>query len=200
MTRSNWARRPPSAPRVVTNSHGRYRHRRALNHEAPSCGPTSLSAHPPHRHPRESGDPSTSQVAPPQKGESNSRLDKPSRSTMMPRADSRETLKTCILPLIVSIIWGAIVGIVDDILKALDRIPLWKRLGQVPDEVDDLQRRVASLEEKLNGKWPPDVCRYCGARAVRLMDHKGPDTTGVITELWSCGECQQVDRRRVKPA
>ena len=29
-------------------------------------------------------------------------------------------------------------GIVDDLLKALERIPIWKRLGEVPDEIDEL--------------------------------------------------------------
>jgi hypothetical protein len=60
-------------------------------------------------------------------------------------------------------------GIVDDILRALDRIPIWKRLQELPSEVDDLKARVAAFEDKLSGKWPPDVCRYCGARAARLV-------------------------------
>jgi hypothetical protein len=96
--------------------------------------------------------------------------------------------------------WRGTVGILEDIQKSLDRIPIWKRLGEVPAEVDDLRRRVAELERQLNGKWPPDVCRFCGARAVRLRDHKGPDMQGIVTELWTCAECNQTDRRRVKPA
>ncbi|HEY0920503.1 hypothetical protein [Devosia sp.] len=90
-------------------------------------------------------------------------------------------------------------GAIDDFMKMLDRIPIWKRLGEVPSEVYDLKRRVADLEEKLGGKWPAEVCRYCGERAVRLMDHRGPDAHGIITELWTCGACQQTDRRPVKP-
>ena len=105
------------------------------------------------------------------------------------------------VPFIVSTIEAGdfIMGAIDDILKALDRIPIWKRLGEVPAEVDQLKTQVAALEAKLNGKWPADVCRYCGERAVRLMDHRGPDMHGVITELWECGACQQTDRRSVKP-
>lgn len=89
-------------------------------------------------------------------------------------------------------------GMIDDTLKVLDRIPIWKRLGTVPDEVDDLKRRVADLEEKLNGKWPADVCRKCGARALRLSTHRGPDMKGYVTEIWECGECHKTDHRRVK--
>ena len=77
-------------------------------------------------------------------------------------------------------------GMIDDILKALDRIPTWKRLQEVPAEVDDLKRRVVELEAKLGGKWPPDVCKYCGARAVRLT---ADSTYGGMFEVWTCGEC-----------
>ena len=36
-------------------------------------------------------------------------------------------------------------GIVDDILKALDRIPTWKRLHEVPSELDQLRAKVAAM-------------------------------------------------------
>ena len=68
-------------------------------------------------------------------------------------------------------------GLIDDILKALDRIPVWRRLNEVPAEVDDLKERVASLEEKLGGKWPPDVCKRCGARTLRMSGVRGPNVT-----------------------
>jgi len=59
-------------------------------------------------------------------------------------------------------------GVLEDMLKALDRISGWKRLQQVPSEVDELSARVAALEEKLGGKRPADVCRYRGERGARL--------------------------------
>jgi hypothetical protein len=90
-------------------------------------------------------------------------------------------------------------GILEDILKALDRVPIWKRLQNVPDDVDDLKARVASLEEKLGGKWPPEVCRYCGARASRLSHSLGPDKHGLMVEDWYCSECKKSETRRVKP-
>ncbi len=81
-------------------------------------------------------------------------------------------------------------GAIDDFVKMLDRIPLWKRLGELPAEVDDLNRRVADLEAKLGGKWPADVCRKCGERAMRLEAIQGPDSRGAMKEMWACGECQ----------
>ena len=59
-------------------------------------------------------------------------------------------------------------GVIEDMLKALDRIPGWKRLQEVPNEVDELKTKVAALEEKLGEKWPADICRHCGERAARL--------------------------------
>lgn len=81
-------------------------------------------------------------------------------------------------------------GIVDETLKVLERIPIWKRLGQIPAEVDDLQKRVAALEEKLGGKWPADVCKYCGERAVRLADQRHTE------ENWVCAVCGETELRK----
>ncbi len=86
-------------------------------------------------------------------------------------------------------------GVLDDIIKTLDRIPVWKRLQIIPEEVDDLRNRVVELEEKLGGKWPPDVCKFCGARAARLTGTRGPDAKGKLYQLWGCGECSNVERR-----
>lgn len=78
-------------------------------------------------------------------------------------------------------------GILEDLLKALDRIPIWKRLQGIPKEVDELNQRIAALEEKLGGKWPGDVCPFCGAQAFRMerCDMHGQ------REVWQCGECQK---------
>ena len=88
-------------------------------------------------------------------------------------------------------------GIIDDILSALDRIPIWKRLQGVPAEVDDLKARVADLEEKLGGEWPPDVCKFCGERALRLNRISGPNTFKKMVQHWACSECNQIEKRQV---
>jgi hypothetical protein len=91
-----------------------------------------------------------------------------SLSTKSPIVTSPSRLLICILPFWAMIILRVRMGVIEDMLKALDRIPGWARLQQVPNEVDELKAKVAALEEKLGGKWPPDVCRFCGERAVRL--------------------------------
>ena len=87
-------------------------------------------------------------------------------------------------------------GVLEDMLKALDRIPGWKRLQEIPSEVDELKKKVAALEEKLGGKWPPDVCRFCGERAMRLSATLGP-SAGKMEEQWHCKECNKTEIRLV---
>ena len=90
-------------------------------------------------------------------------------------------------------------SLIDDILKAFDRIPGWKRLQEIPAETDDLKQRVAALEEKLGGKWPADVCRFCGERAVRLDYTLVPNIkTGTVQEHWACSKCKKTEIRTTK--
>ncbi len=92
-------------------------------------------------------------------------------------------------------------GVLEDMVKVLDRIPGWKRLQEVPAEVDQLKAQVAALEEKLGGKWPPDVCRFCGARAARLYHvYPGIDPKGNVREVWRCDECKREDDRTYRPS
>jgi hypothetical protein len=94
---------------------------------------------------------------------------------------------------------GGSMGVIEDVLKALERIPIWKRLREIPDEVDDLKRRIAELEVKLGGKWPPDVCQFCGARAARMIWSDAADSKGIARQDWHCSACDKTEIRSVKP-
>lgn len=89
-------------------------------------------------------------------------------------------------------------GIVDDILKALDRIPIWKRLQELPSEIDDLKRRIAAFEQKFGDKWPPDICKRCGERALRMIGTFSLEN-GVVQQTWYCSKCEGQEERTVKP-
>ena len=82
----------------------------------------------------------------------------------------------------------------DVILNLADRVPIWKRLRKLPQEVDDLQERVTELEAKLSGKWPPDVCKFCGERASRLA-RTGKGSRGQVVQTWKCSACGQEEIR-----
>lgn len=77
-------------------------------------------------------------------------------------------------------------GILEDVMKALDRVPIWKRLQGLPDEVDRLRQRITELEKSLE-KSPAEGCPFCGARAWRLqrVDMHGR------REVWHCLECKK---------
>ena len=55
-------------------------------------------------------------------------------------------------------------GHIEDIVKLLERIPLWKRLANLPDKVAELEKRLIEVENLLNGKAPPEICEKCGER------------------------------------
>lgn len=91
--------------------------------------------------------------------------------------------------------WG-----LDDILKLLDRWGEWKKMREAPVLVDALEKRVAVLEEKLGGKWPADVCQFCGERALRQTFVGGPNDKGNMFHEWTCQACNQVEKRLKKPS
>ena len=86
-------------------------------------------------------------------------------------------------------------GFLADALNFFDRIPLWKRVKDLPDQVHGLSERVRALEEKYNGTWPPDVCRYCGERAARLWNANPGAENGMKKEDWRCASCGKIEPR-----
>jgi hypothetical protein len=90
-------------------------------------------------------------------------------------------------------------GLLEDMLKALDRVEIWKELQTTPKRLTDLERRVAELEKKLGGKWPGDVCKSCGARELRLAHTFGPMDKGFMQEQWECSACNNVETRVIAP-
>lgn len=89
-------------------------------------------------------------------------------------------------------------GMIEDVLAALDRLPLWKRLRETPDRVERLEARVAALEAKLSGK-PGMLCPVCNAPAFARVASK-PDPTfgdlGVKLDSYRCSECGHAENRQ----
>ena len=85
----------------------------------------------------------------------------------------------------------------DNVLGLLDKWPLWRRMMECPDKVDSLEKRVAELEQKIGPDWPPDVCKFCGKRSLRLTSTLGPIDKGKMKQHWSCGECHNLEVRIV---
>jgi len=86
-----------------------------------------------------------------------------------------------------------VVGL-NDLIALLDRWQTWRETREAAARVPDLEARIADLEAKLNGEWPPDVCRACGKRALRFYQSRLAETGGVA-EQWYCQECDAVEWR-----
>lgn len=85
-----------------------------------------------------------------------------------------------------------------DLMALLDRWEVWQRVRETPERLDALEPRIAALEEMLGGKWPPDVCKACGERAVRLAQSMAPIQGGVVRQEWHCSACTRTEVRLVK--
>lgn len=83
-------------------------------------------------------------------------------------------------------------GLLEDVIKALERVPGWKRIAAMPAEVDALKERVAKLEARL-APATGDACPSCRAMAYRLTASL-PETgdfagSGAMVDHYRCGSC-----------
>ncbi|WP_128000388.1 hypothetical protein [Piscinibacter defluvii] len=88
-------------------------------------------------------------------------------------------------------------GILEDVLKALERVPGWKRISGLPSEVDELKKRIAALEERI-APASGQKCPKCGALAYRLTSSSPVDDdfadSGAMTDHYSCSSCSYTNR------
>lgn len=82
-----------------------------------------------------------------------------------------------------------------DIMALLDRWEVWRQTRECAAQVPALERRLAELEQKLNGPWPPDVCRHCGERALRLGHSRPLEKAKGVAQRWDCSACHQSEWR-----
>jgi hypothetical protein len=86
-------------------------------------------------------------------------------------------------------------GMLEDIMKVLDRWEVWREVQKLPEKLEALERRIGELEQKIGGKWPPDVCKFCGERSLRLHQTYPADAKGKIEQIWECGSCGKFENR-----
>lgn len=89
-------------------------------------------------------------------------------------------------------------GLLEDIMKTLERIPTWKRLQDMPDALARLEQRVQQMEAQL-GPDAGDRCPKCKARTLQLMEsHPHPTfgRLGVLEDSLLCSNCGHAEMRR----
>jgi hypothetical protein len=81
---------------------------------------------------------------------------------------------------------------IGDILSLLDRIPIWKRVKALPEQVDALEKRIAVLEAKPN----LPICESCGEGYMRRQKDQsmtGPfavfNSAGHSIAVYKCDKC-----------
>jgi len=81
---------------------------------------------------------------------------------------------------------------VSDILKLLEKIPVWKDLVALPAKVKRLEDRVAQLESDPEAKG--DTCPYCEQQTLKLLEIKedGPfGDLGGQKWVYKCSNCDK---------
>lgn len=92
---------------------------------------------------------------------------------------------------------------VSDILKILDKIPLWKSLAGLPKRVADLESRLKTLEEGRGAASGPgaDQCPTCRAVMTCVAETDDPifGRFGVKKHVFRCDGCGAERTRRWDP-
>lgn len=89
-------------------------------------------------------------------------------------------------------------GLLEDVMKTLERIPVWKRLSTLPAEVEALKSRIEAIEAKLSGATG-DACPKCGEMSFRIISNHpmdGFEDMGVFLDVWKCDKCSYSVEKR----
>lgn len=88
-------------------------------------------------------------------------------------------------------------GMLEDVMRALERIPVWKRVSALPAEVDVLKKRLADLEAKIAGgsanRCP--ICDAPGFRRTGSAPHPVFRDVGVLQDTFECQSCKHSETR-----
>jgi hypothetical protein len=94
-------------------------------------------------------------------------------------------------------------SVLEDILKALELVPKWKRIGELPKEMEELQERVRALEELLaNAKG--DRCPKCRELTFTIQS-SGPAPgalgrmAGWMQNQYACSACGYTKTDTIQP-
>lgn len=93
-------------------------------------------------------------------------------------------------------------GVIEDVIKALERIPAWKRALGAAAEVEQLRIRVQALEDRL-APASGDQCPRCRVMAYRLelsRPEPGPfGALGAMEDVYRCSSCSYENIRKRDP-
>lgn len=83
-----------------------------------------------------------------------------------------------------------------DIIALMDRWDEWRATKEAAQRVPELEQRITELEQKLSpDAWPPDVCKHCGKRELRLGFSRPADKGVPAAQRWDCHACKRSEWR-----
>ncbi|TAL89260.1 MAG: hypothetical protein EPN77_05890 [Candidimonas sp.] len=86
-------------------------------------------------------------------------------------------------------------------METLDRIPIWKRVSALPDEVEELKKRITALEIKL-APATGEQCPLCKEPHFKVIEST-PDPqfsfAGVLRDTLKCSACGHSEFRQRRP-
>lgn len=87
-------------------------------------------------------------------------------------------------------------GAFDDVMKALKRISVRKRVAALPQELEALRRRVEELEAIVAGSGGADRCPVCDATGFkRYASVPFKILPGVMMDSYRCPVCSHEELR-----
>jgi len=88
-----------------------------------------------------------------------------------------------------------------DLTALLEKIPVWKRLKAMPDEVDTLKKRIADLEARLQapGEAACPKCHKATFELIRTEDDPTFRRLGVQRRVYKCSECGHSEFKQLRP-
>lgn len=93
-------------------------------------------------------------------------------------------------------------GILEDVMKTLERLPAWRRVSDLPQEVEELKARIAALEAKL-GPQPGAKCAMCKGFSMQITSsapHPDFGSMGLKLDTLQCSVCGFEEQHERNPA
>lgn len=77
-----------------------------------------------------------------------------------------------------------------DLNELLEKLPLWKRIVKMPDEIEALTKRIQAIEDRISGAG--EICPFCRNPTGELLSIQ-PDALlgfgGLSKHFFKCKEC-----------
>jgi hypothetical protein len=89
---------------------------------------------------------------------------------------------------------------IEDLNALLEKIPIWKKLVQLPDRIDAIENRIKSLEDKMSGSG--ELCPFCNQPANNLLEIKPHEIfgdAGLKIGVYKCNNCNKIFEREIDP-